>query len=122
MVDESELRRNRETANALFGNAASVLVGDFVLPGISNDGEVDNMRVMQVLADATNTIAEGEVLQLLNCRDPQVTEENYLQVIRFKTAKLFEAASRLGAILGMHRRRRKMQCRFMACIWVPRSN
>lgn len=58
------------------------------------------MRVMQVLADATNTIAEGEVLQLLNCRDPQVTEENYLQVIRFKTAKLFEAASRLGAILG----------------------
>lgn len=101
VVDESELRRNRETANALFGNAASVLVGDFLYSrAFQMMVEVDNMRVMQVLADATNTIAEGEVLQLLNCRDPQVTEENYLQVIRFKTAKLFEAASRLGAILG----------------------
>lgn len=101
VVDESELRRNRETANALFGNAASVLVGDFLYSrAFQMMVEVDNMRVMQVLADATNTIAEGEVLQLLNCRDPQVTEENYLQVIRYKTAKLFEAASRLGAILG----------------------
>lgn len=101
VVDESELRRNRETANALFGNAASVLVGDFLYSrAFQMMVEVDNMRVMQVLADATNTIAEGEVLQLLNCRDPQVTEENYLQVIRFKTAKLFEAATRLGAILG----------------------
>ncbi len=101
VVDESELRRNRETANALFGNAASVLVGDFLYSrAFQMMVEVDNMRVMQVLADATNTIAEGEVLQLLNCRDPQVSEENYLQVIRFKTAKLFEAASRLGAILG----------------------
>ena len=101
VVDESELRRNRETANALFGNAASVLVGDFLYSrAFQMMVEVDNMRVMQVLADATNTIAEGEVLQLLNCRDPYVTEENYLQVIRYKTAKLFEAASRLGAILG----------------------
>lgn len=101
VVDESELRRNRETANALFGNAASVLVGDFLYSrAFQMMVEVDDMRVMQVLADATNTIAEGEVLQLLNCRDPQVTEENYLQVIRYKTAKLFEAASRLGAILG----------------------
>jgi octaprenyl-diphosphate synthase len=101
VVDESELRRNKETANALFGNAASVLVGDFLYSrAFQMMVEVDNMRVMQVLADATNTIAEGEVLQLLNCRDPYVTEENYLQVIRYKTAKLFEAASRLGAILG----------------------
>ncbi len=101
VVDESDLRRNRETANALFGNAASVLVGDFLYSrAFQMMVDVDNMRVMQVLADATNTIAEGEVLQLLNCRDPLVTEENYLQVIRFKTAKLFEAATRLGAILG----------------------
>lgn len=101
VVDESEMRRNRETANALFGNAASVLVGDFLYSrAFQMMVEVDSMRVMQVLADATNTIAEGEVLQLLNCRDPNVTEENYLRVIRFKTAKLFEAASRLGAILG----------------------
>jgi len=101
VVDESELRRNKETANALFGNAASVLVGDFLYSrAFQMMVEVDNMRVMQVLADATNTIAEGEVLQLLNCRDPSVEEKNYLQVIRFKTAKLFEAASRLGAILG----------------------
>lgn len=101
VVDESEMRRNKETANALFGNAASVLVGDFLYSrAFQMMVEVDNMRVMQVLADATNTIAEGEVLQLLNCRDPDVHEENYLRVIRFKTAKLFEAASRLGAILG----------------------
>ena len=101
VVDESELRRNKETANALFGNAASVLVGDFLYSrAFQMMVEVDNMRIMQVLADATNTIAEGEVLQLLNCRDPEVDEENYLRVIRFKTAKLFEAATRLGAILG----------------------
>lgn len=101
VVDESKMRRNKETANALFGNAASVLVGDFLYSrAFQMMVEVDSMRVMQVLADATNTIAEGEVLQLLNCRDPDVTEENYLRVIRFKTAKLFEAASRLGAILG----------------------
>ncbi len=101
VVDESQLRRNQATANALFGNAASVLVGDFLYSrAFQMMVEVNNMRVMTVLADATNTIAEGEVLQLLNCRDPDVDEENYLQVIRFKTAKLFEAAGRLGAILG----------------------
>ena len=101
VVDESDLRRNKETANALFGNAASVLVGDFLYSrAFQMMVEVNNMRVMQVLADATNTIAEGEVLQLLNCHDPNVEEENYLRVIRFKTAKLFEAATRLGAIIG----------------------
>ncbi|MDQ3186002.1 MAG: octaprenyl diphosphate synthase [Pseudomonadota bacterium] len=101
VVDASELRRSKATANALFGNAASVLVGDFLYSrAFQMMVEVDNMRVMRVLADATNTIAEGEVLQLLNCRDPNVDEENYLRVIRYKTAKLFEAATRLGAILG----------------------
>lgn len=101
VVDESQLRRNKATANALFGNAASVLVGDFLYSrSFQMMVEVNNMRVMQVLSDATNIIAEGEVLQLLNCRDPEVEEENYLRVIRFKTAKLFEAAARIGAILG----------------------
>lgn len=101
VVDDSKLRRNQATANALFGNAASVLVGDFLYSrAFQMMVEVGNMRVMEVLADATNTIAEGEVLQLLNCRDPNVEEENYLRVIRYKTAKLFEAAARLGAILG----------------------
>lgn len=100
VVDASELRRSKATANALFGNAASVLVGDFLYSrAFQMMVEVDDMRIMQVLADATNTIAEGEVLQLLNCRNPDVNEENYLQVIRYKTAKLFEAATRLGAIL-----------------------
>ena len=101
VVDASELRRSKATANALFGNATSVLVGDFLYSrSFQMMVEINNMRIMQVLADATNTIAEGEVLQLINCRDPNVNEENYLQVIRYKTAKLFEAASRLGAILS----------------------
>lgn len=101
VVDESKLRRGKATANALFGNAASVLVGDFLYSrAFQMMVEANNMRVMQILADATNIIAEGEVLQLLNCRDPNVEEDNYLRVIRFKTAKLFEAAARLGAILG----------------------
>ncbi len=101
VVDESELRRGRETANALFGNAASVLVGDFLYSrAFQMMVEANNMRVMQTLADATNLIAEGEVLQLLNCHDADVDAANYLGVIHRKTAKLFEAAMRLGAILG----------------------
>ena len=108
VVDESELRRGRKTANAQFGNAASVLVGDFLYSrAFQMMVGVNSMRVMEVLADATNTIAEGEVLQLLNCHDPAVDEANYLEVIRRKTAKLFEAAARLGAILGGCRRRRR---------------
>jgi octaprenyl-diphosphate synthase len=100
VVDESELRRGRKTANAAFGNAASVLVGDFLYSrAFQMMVEADEMRVMQVLANATNTIAEGEVLQLINCNDPDVDEQRYLQVIRYKTAKLFEAAAQLGAIL-----------------------
>lgn len=101
VVDESELRRGRATASAMFGNAASVLVGDFLYSrAFQMMVEVGDMRVMQTLADATNVIAEGEVLQLLNCHDADVDVENYLHVIHCKTAKLFEAAMRLGAILG----------------------
>jgi octaprenyl-diphosphate synthase len=101
VVDESALRRGRPTANSLFGNAASVLVGDFVYSrAFQMMVGVDNMRVLQVLADATNVIAEGEVLQLMNCHNADVDEQSYLRVIRYKTARLFEAATRLGAILG----------------------
>jgi octaprenyl-diphosphate synthase len=101
VVDESSLRRGRETANAIWGNQASVLVGDFLysrafqmMVGISS------LRIMEILADTTNTIAEGEVLQLLNCHDPETTEERYMAVIHCKTAKLFEAAAQLGAVLA----------------------
>lgn len=101
VVDESALRRGRPTANTLFGNAASVLVGDFVYSrAFQMMVNVDDMRVLRVLADATNVIAEGEVLQLMNCRNADIDEASYLQVIRYKTAKLFEAASRLGALLA----------------------
>lgn len=101
VVDESGLRRNHPTANTLFGNAASVLVGDFVYSrAFQMMVSVKNMRVMQILADATNIIAEGEVLQLMNCNDADVTDESYLRVIHYKTAKLFEAATRLGAIMS----------------------
>jgi octaprenyl-diphosphate synthase len=101
VVDESSLRRGRDTANAVFGNPASVLVGDFLYSrAFQIMVGVGSMRVMQVLADATNIIAEGEVLQLMNCRNADISVDSYLQVIRYKTAKLFEAAGRLGAIIG----------------------
>jgi octaprenyl-diphosphate synthase len=101
VVDESSLRRGRRTANAEFGNAASVLVGDFLYSrAFQMMVALGNIRVMQVLSDATNVIAEGEVLQLLNVNDPDTDEESYLRVIRYKTAKLFEAATQVGAILG----------------------
>jgi len=101
VVDESPMRRGRRTANTAFGNAAAVLVGDFLYSrAFQMMVEVDNMRVMQVLAEATNTIAEGEVLQLMGSHDPDVDEARYLEVIRRKTAKLFEAAARLGGVLG----------------------
>jgi len=101
VVDESSLRRGRDTANALFGNAASVLVGDFLYSrSFQMMVSIREMRVMQILADATNVIAEGEVLQLMNMHDPDVTEERYLQVIRSKTAKLFEAAAQLGTLIA----------------------
>ncbi len=101
VVDESELRRGNKTANAMFGNAASVLVGDFLYSrAFQMMVGADNMKIMRVLADATNVIAEGEVLQLLNCHNADVEVDDYLRVIRYKTAKLFEAAARLGGILG----------------------
>ncbi|RQP23220.1 octaprenyl diphosphate synthase [Piscinibacter terrae] len=101
VVDESDLRRGRQTANAMFGNAASVLVGDFVYSrAFQMMVSVNRMRVLEVLADATNVIAEGEVLQLMNMHDPDIAVEDYLRVIRYKTAKLFEASARLGAVLA----------------------
>jgi octaprenyl-diphosphate synthase len=101
VVDESRMRRGRSTANALFGNAAAVLVGDFLYSrAFQMMVSAESMRVMSVLADATNTIAEGEVLQLMNCHDAGVDELRYLEVVRRKTAKLFEAAARLGGVLG----------------------
>jgi octaprenyl-diphosphate synthase len=101
VVDESGLRRGRKTANAAFGNAASVLVGDFLYSrAFQMMLAADDMRIMAVLAEATNTIAEGEVLQLLNVHNADTDEARYLEVVRRKTAKLFEAATRLGAILG----------------------
>lgn len=101
VVDESDLRRGQATANASFGNAASVLSGDFLYSrAFQMMVRVNNMDVMAIVSDATNVIAEGEVLQLLNIHDAGVDETRYLQVIRYKTAKLFEAAAQLGAVLG----------------------
>ncbi len=100
VVDESDLRRSRDTANAVWGNAASVLVGDFLYSrAFEMMVEVDRMRVMEILSHATNKIAEGEVLQLLNCNDPDTTENQYREVILRKTATLFEAGARLGGVL-----------------------
>ena len=101
VVDSSGLRRGRETANLVWGNEASVLVGDFLYSrAFQMMVDLERMRVLEILADATNTIAEGEVMQLVNCHDPETTEERYLHTIRFKTAKLFEAAAQLGAVIA----------------------
>jgi octaprenyl-diphosphate synthase len=102
VVDESQMCRGKSTANHLFGNAASVLVGDFVYSrAFQMMVKLQNMRVMEILAETTNIIAEGEVLQLLNIHNADVTEQDYLKVIHFKTAKLFEAATRLGAVISV---------------------
>jgi len=101
VVDDSALRRGNATANETFGNPASVLVGDFLYSrAFQMMVEAQNMRIMQILADATNIIAEGEVLQLMNMHNAALDEAGYLQVIRSKTAKLFEASARVGAILA----------------------
>ena len=101
VVDESELRRGKDTANELWGNAASVLVGDFLYSrAFEMMVGVGRMKVMEILSHSTNTIAEGEVLQLLNCNDASTTEARYLEVIHFKTAKLFESAAQLGAVVA----------------------
>ena len=101
VVDESKMRRGLATANESFGNPASVLVGDFLYSrAFQMMVDAGDMRIMQILADATNVIAEGEVMQLMNMHDPSLDEAGYLRVIRSKTAKLFEASARLGAILA----------------------
>ncbi len=101
VVDESSLRRGRSTANAVFGNAASVLVGDFLYSrAFQLMVGTGRMRVLEILSDATNVIAEGEVLQLMHAGDASVDEDTYVEVIQRKTAKLFEASARLGAVLG----------------------
>jgi len=101
VVDESDMRRGRETANAKFGNEASVLVGDFLYSrAFQLMVSMGSMRVMEILADSTNVIAEGEVMQLMNCNDPDTTEARYFSVIYSKTARLFEAATQLGAVLA----------------------
>ncbi len=101
VVDASALRRGQATANSVFGNEASVLTGDFLYSrAFEMMVDVGSLRVMEILATTTNTIAEGEVLQLLNCHDPNVTEDQYFRVIYGKTAKLFEAAARLGAVIS----------------------
>ena len=101
VVDASKLRRGRETANLVWGNEASVLVGDFLYSrAFQMMVDLENIRVLEILADATNTIAEGEVMQLVSCRDPETTEERYLTTIQNKTAKLFEAAAMLGAVVA----------------------
>ncbi|MFK5984038.1 MAG: polyprenyl synthetase family protein [Pseudomonadota bacterium] len=101
VVDESELRRGNSTANDLWGNAASVLVGDFLYSrAFEIMVSVKDMRVMEIMSHSTNVIAEGEVLQLLNCNDASTTEARYLQVIHYKTAKLFESAAQLGAVIN----------------------
>lgn len=100
VIDHSDLRRNQETANAVWGNAVSVLVGDFLYSrAFEMMVSVQQMRVMDILSHATNRIAEGEVLQLMNCNDPDITEEQYVEVIVRKTATLFEAGTRLAAVI-----------------------
>ena len=100
VVDESTMRRGRETANQVFGNQASVLVGDFLYSrAFQMMAGLNRMRIMDILSDATNTIAQGEVMQLMNCNDPNTTEVSYLEVIYSKTARLFEAATQLAAVL-----------------------
>jgi octaprenyl-diphosphate synthase len=101
VVDGSNLRRGQESANSLWGNEASVLVGDFLYSrAFQMMVDVNSMRIMAIMADTTNVISEGEVMQLLNCQNPETTEADYRKVIYAKTAKLFEAAARLGAVLG----------------------
>ena len=103
VVDASDLRRGQETANHIWGNEASVLVGDFLYSrAFEMMVEVGSLQIMDILAHTTNAIAEGEVMQLLNCHDADTSEERYLEVIRRKTAKLFQAAAQLGAVLAQH--------------------
>lgn len=133
VVDESDLRRGRATANNLFGNAAAVLVGDFLYTrAFQLMVASGSMRVLEVMADATNIIAEGEVMQLMNIGNTDITEEQYIRVIQYKTAKLFEAAAQVGAILGKaspgtNRQRKTTVCtsvrhsRLLTMCWIIRG-
>ena len=122
VVDESDLRRGRETANALFGNAASVLVGDFLYTrAFQMMVTTRNMDILAVMAEATNIIAEGEVLQLLNIGNTDVTEDEYLRVIKYKTAKLFEASARVGVSAPAPAPNRCRRWPNTACTWAPPS-
>ena len=101
VVDESSLRRGKPSANEVWGNAPSVLVGDFLISrSFQMVVNVGNMRILQILSEATNLIAEGEVLQLINCKNPDTREDQYMEVIRYKTAKMFEASAQSGAVLA----------------------
>lgn len=101
VVDASNLRRGRATVNAVWGNSPSVLVGDFLISrAFQMVVGVGDMKVLRILSDATNLIAEGEVLQLVNCRNPETSEDSYFRVIHYKTAKMFEAAAQSGAVLA----------------------
>ena len=101
VVDDSSLRRGHKTANEMFGNQASVLVGDFLYSrAFQMMVEIEELRILDILANATNTIAEGEVLQLMNCNNPDITEADYIEIVYRKTAKLFEAGTQIGAILA----------------------
>ncbi|MBC8948997.1 octaprenyl diphosphate synthase [Xenorhabdus sp. TS4] len=101
VVDESDMRRGKATANSIYGNAASVLVGDFIYTrSFQMMTDLDSMRVLKLMSDATNVIAEGEVMQLMNCNDPNISEDDYMRVIYSKTARLFEVAAHSAAILA----------------------
>ncbi|RYV00594.1 octaprenyl diphosphate synthase [Shewanella sp. OPT22] len=101
VVDESTMRRGRQTANAMFGNSASVLVGDFLYTrSFQMMTELNSLKVLKILADTTNVLAEGEVMQLMNLNEPDTSEDNYMRVIYCKTARLFEAATQLGGVLA----------------------
>ncbi len=123
VVDESDMRRGKATANAAFGNAASVLVGDFIYTrAFQMMTSLGSLKVLEVMSEAVNVIAEGEVLQLMNVNDPDITEENYMRVIYSKTARLFEAAAQCSGIPPVVRLSKRKGCRTMAATLVRLSS
>lgn len=116
VVDESDMRRGKETANALFGNAASVLVGDFIYTrSFQMMTDTNSLKVLKIMSDATNVIAEGEVQQLMNCNDPDTTEESYMKVIYGKTARLFEAATQCAAVIANAEAKEERALQYYGC-------
>ncbi|CAK8743852.1 Octaprenyl diphosphate synthase [Sodalis praecaptivus] len=123
VVDESDMRRGKATANAAFGNAASVLVGDFIYTrAFQMMTALESLRVLKLMSEAVNIIAEGEVLQLMNCNDPDITIDSYMRVIYSKTARLFEAAAQSSAILAGADACQEGRCAITAVIWAPPFN